>query len=66
VTGNTDFAQTYVTMQGFRPHGTGWQPSLAGVGPPPPPPLPWWLWILISILVLIVIAVLIARTRRTA
>lgn len=68
VTGNTDFAKTYGTMQGFRPHGAGWQPALAGVGPPPPPPppWPWWLWILIVILVLILIAVLIARKKKTA
>jgi len=69
VTGHTGFAQSYEAMQRFQPHGTGWQPALAGVGlppPPPPPPWPWWLWILILILVLIVIAVLIARKIRTA
>jgi hypothetical protein len=60
VTGETGFAQTYGTMQGFRPHGTGWQPALAGGGPPTPN-WPWWWWIPILILVLIVIAVLIAR-----
>jgi hypothetical protein len=66
VTGETGFAQTYGTMQGFRPHGTGWQPTLAGVGPQPTPRWPWWLWILILILGLIIIAVLIARKMRTA
>jgi hypothetical protein len=65
VTGNTDFAKTYGTMQAFRQHGTGWQPALASVGPPPPP-WPWWWWILILILVLIIIAVLIARKKKTA
>jgi hypothetical protein len=68
VTGNTDFAKTYGTMQGFRPNGTGWQPVLAGVGvgPPPPPKWPWWWWLLILVLVLIVIAALIARRKKTA
>ncbi len=66
VTGETGFAQAYGAMQGFRPHGTGWQPALAGVSPPPPPPSwPSWLWILILILVLIVIAALIVRWNRT-
>jgi hypothetical protein len=74
VTGNTGFAKTYVTMQEFEPHGTGWQPALGGAGQPtptptpPPPPTrhwPWW-WILILILVLIVIIVLIARKKKTA
>lgn len=69
VTGNTGFAQTYETMQRFRPHGTGWQPVLAGVGlpePTPQPKSPWWWWILILILVLVLIAVLIARSKKTA
>jgi len=67
VTGNTDFAKTYGTMQGFLPHGTGWQPALGGVAlPPPPPNWPWWWWILILILVLIILAVLIARKKKTA
>jgi hypothetical protein len=61
VTGETGFAQTYQTMQGFRPHGTGWQPVLAGVNLPPQPGWPWWLWIVILILVLIAIAAFIAR-----
>ena len=67
VTGNTGFAQTYGTMQGFRPHGTGWQPVLAGAQPlPPVNGWPWWWWIVILILGLIVIAVLIARSWKTA
>jgi hypothetical protein len=67
VTGETGFAQSYERMQRFRPHGTGWQPPLAGMIPPVPPPgWPWWWWILILILVLIVIAVLIARKKKTA
>jgi hypothetical protein len=75
VTGNTGFAQTYVTMQGFQPHGTGWQPPLPGQGAtggtggpggggPPPHHLPWWLWVLISIVVLILIVLLLRRRRR--
>jgi hypothetical protein len=67
VTGETGFAQTYGTMQGFRPHGTGWQPVLAGVGGSPTPGqgLPWWWWTVILILVLIIV-VLIARKARAA
>lgn len=65
VTGNTDFAKTYGIMQAFQPHGNGWQPILAGVGPPPPN-WPWWWWILILILLLIIIVVLIARKKKTA
>lgn len=64
VTGETGFGQTYGTMQGFPPNGTGWQPPLGGGGSSPPPPgheLPWWWWIVILILVLIIVA-LIART----
>jgi hypothetical protein len=68
VTGEAGFAQTYATMQRFQPHGTGWQPALAGVGLPTPTPTPhwpWW-WILLLILVLIVIALLVGRLRKTA
>jgi hypothetical protein len=71
VTGNTGFAQTYGTMQGFRPHGSGWQPVLVGAqgggggggGTGGGGGLPWWFWILILILLLILIAVLIARKK---
>lgn len=59
VTGNTGFGDSYRTMQGFKPHGTGWQPPLAGT--PTKANWPWWWWIVLVILVLIVIAVLIAR-----
>jgi von Willebrand factor type D domain len=68
-TGHTGFAESYETMQGFKPHGTGWQQ----------PPLTartdrslwfWilypWFWIAIAILVLIVIAVLLTKKTRTA
>lgn len=67
VTGNTDFAKSYEVMQGFKPHGKGWQPALAGVGQPPPTRCPWWCWILILILilVLIIIAVWMARKKKT-
>ena len=69
VTGNTGFAQTYATMQGFQPHGSGWQPLLAGVGlptPTPPAGWPWWWWILVLVLVLILIVVLIVSKKKTA
>jgi len=64
VTGETGFAQTYRTMQEFKPHGTGWQPVLAGAGGSPAPgqALPWWWWVAILILLLIIV-VLIARIR---
>jgi hypothetical protein len=39
VTGEIGFARTYMTMQEFRPHGTGWQQALAGRrGDPRPQP----------------------------
>jgi hypothetical protein len=65
VTGNTGFAQTYGTMQGFQPHGSGWQPGLVAVQGVPPTTWPWWWWILILILVLIIMAVLIMRRKKT-
>ena len=72
VTGNLGFAQTYATMQAFRPNGTGWQPALPGMHGTPVPPKtgtgtgwPWWWWILILILGLIVIVVLIAKKKAT-
>ena len=37
VTGETGFAETYMTMQKIRPHGTGWQPVLAGGRDKPQP-----------------------------
>jgi hypothetical protein len=74
VTGNTGFAQTYGTMQGFRPHGSGWQPVLpgsqvgggtgggggAGGGGTH---LPWWWWIVLLIVLLIILALWIARRK---
>jgi hypothetical protein len=67
ITGETGFAQAYRTMQDFQPHGTGWQPVLAGVGESSPPGqgLPWW-WMVILILVLIIIVLLIAGRTRAA
>jgi len=71
VTGNTGFAQTYATMQAFKPNGTGWQPVLAGVGlgggaGGGTGQMPrWWFWILILLLVLILIAIL-ARKKKMA
>jgi hypothetical protein len=67
VTGNTGFAQTYATMQGFRPHGPGWQPVLTagGGGTTTGNGLPWWFWLLVLILALILIVV-IARKKKTA
>jgi hypothetical protein len=65
VTGNTGFGETYRTMQEFRPHGSGWQPVLAGVGIPNPTPAnwPWWWWIVVLIILLIIIAMLLARKK---
>jgi hypothetical protein len=76
VTGNTGFAQTYTTMQGFRPHGSGWQPTLpgaqggggggtgggggAGGGGMH---LPWWWWIVLLIVLLIILARWLARRK---
>jgi hypothetical protein len=41
ITGEVGFARAYLTMQRFRPHGTGWQPVLvAGGGQQKPPPRP--------------------------
>jgi hypothetical protein len=37
VTGETGFAKAYQTMQGFRPHGRGWQPALVRYEPKPKP-----------------------------
>jgi len=67
VTGNTGFGDTYRTAQGFKPHGPGWQPPLAGVVVPPTPstPWPWWWWILLLVLLLILIIVFIARRKKT-
>ena len=65
VTGHTGFAQSYEAMQRFKPHGTGWQPVLAGSGPTPPPPpggWPWWWWIVILIILLIIILLIVRRT----
>jgi hypothetical protein len=67
VTGNTGFAQTYGTMQGFRPHGTGWQPALVGAqgggGGGGGGGLPWWWWIVLLIILLIILLVWIARKK---
>jgi hypothetical protein len=74
VTGNTGFAQTYVTTQGFRPHGFGWQPPLPGQGSTSGPGKGgrgsssshhWWL-VLIAILVLVLILIVrFARKKKT-
>jgi hypothetical protein len=65
VTGNTGFAQTYGTTQGFKPTGPGWQVGIAGVPiPPPPPGIPWWVWLLILLIVIIII-LLLARKKAT-
>lgn len=65
VTGETGFAQSYEAMQTFRPHGTGFQPVLAGVTTPPlphpPAGWPWSCWILILILGLILILMLLRK-----
>lgn len=73
VTGNTGFAQTYGTMQGFRPHGSGWQPPLVGVqgggggtgggGGAGGGALPWWWWIVLLIILLIILLVWIVRKK---
>jgi hypothetical protein len=65
VTGHTGFAESYERMQEFEPHGTGWQPALAGFDLPTSERPWWWWWIVILILVLIVIAVLIARRKKS-
>ena len=74
VTGNTGFAQTYVTMQGFRPHGAGWQPQLPGQGSTSGPGTGargsssshhWW-WVLIVILILaLLLIVWFVRKKKT-
>jgi hypothetical protein len=78
VTGNLGFAQTYATVQGFRPHGAGWQPVLPGTGATAETGggrggpggrggwrnWPWWVWVLILI-VLIVIVILIVKSKKT-
>lgn len=64
VTGDTGFAKTYGTVQGFQPHGPGWQPVLsAGVTVPPVTGWPWWWWIVVLIILLIVLFVWLTRKK---
>lgn len=71
ITGNLGFAKSYEVMQGFKPHGAGWQthadvPTTGGQEPPPKPGgIPWWVWILILILILILIIWLVFRKKGT-
>jgi hypothetical protein len=78
VTGETGFAASYVSMQGFKPHGIGFQPQIPGSsgggrggggtgggGGGGTQPWPWWWWILLLILILIIIIVWFVRRKST-
>ena len=67
VTGNVGFGDTYRTMQGFQPHGNGWQPVLAGMagGTTSTSNWPWWWWIVVLILLLIIIVLFLSRKKST-
>jgi hypothetical protein len=69
VTGNTGFGETYRAGQGFRPHGNGWQPVLAGVGNmapvSPSGTWPWWWWIALLAILAILAVLLLSRKKHT-
>lgn len=65
VTGNPGFGDTYRTAQGFQPHGSGWQPVLAGVGQITPGTWPWWWWIALLVILLIFVVLLFSRKKNT-
>ena len=65
ITGNLGFAKSYEVVQGFKPHGAGWQThaDVLTTGQPPHHGIPWWVWILTLILILILIIWLVFRKK---
>ena len=68
VTGNTGFADGYVTMRQVERRPAGWQPdpNAGGPGPgpgpePEPTGWPWWWWIVALLIVLLILALILRR-----